>query len=110
MHPSEFKLYKPLKTSGLQSVALKTPQNLDHIVLDCESCKNIRSAPKRYRAIIGTENTRLDFKVYIDFIYIKESPALHMIDVATNFNAAQCVDFLTNYSVEQMILTLRKAV
>ena len=44
-------------------------------------------------------------KVYIKFMYIEESPELHIVDDATNFSAAQFASPLTNEAVWETILT-----
>ena len=40
---------------------------------------------------MGADNTRFNAKVYINFVYIEETPVLHTVDDATHFSAAQFV-------------------
>ena len=73
-------------------------------------CQKIRIAHKRYRVTIGAENTKLDAKVYVDFMYIEVAPVLHLVDNATHFNAAQFVESLTTESVWGTIHKLQATV
>ena len=59
---------------------------------------------------MGAENTRLNAKLYIDFMYIEGAPVLHMVDDATHFCAAQFVELFTNESVWETIFTLWETV
>ena len=51
------------------------------------------------------ENIRLDAKICIDFIYIEETPVLHVVDDTKNLSSAQFVDSLTTESVCETIST-----
>ena len=89
---SAVKLYDLLKASGINAIAPKTLRKLEYITSTCHPCQKIRNAPKRYRVTLGAENTRLNAKVNIDFMYIEGAPVLHMKGNATHFSAAQFVD------------------
>ena len=109
-HPSAVKLYDLLKASGINAVTPRTLEKLEYISFTCEPCQKIRTAPKRYRVTIGVDNTHLNAKVYIDFMYIEGVPLLHMIDDATHFSAAQFIEPLATESVWETILTLWETV
>ena len=66
---------------------MKTPtpkilENLEYLVLTCELCQKIRSAPKHYHVTKRAENTRFYVKVYTEFTYSESDPMLHMADDA----------------------------
>ena len=103
-HPSAEKLYKLLKTAGLEAVDKSTLEELESIFAKFEPCHIVKSAPSRFRMSIGHENIQFNARAYINIMYLDGKPALHIVDEATRFSAARFLSKISTDAVWEALI------
>jgi hypothetical protein len=101
-HPSPGKLYAILKRAD-PSTDSKTMQILEDISRSCDPCQRIAPRPIRFK-VSGGEKTVFNATVAIDLLYLDGAPVLHIVDLSTNFSAAQFLPDVSTNTVWSCLL------
>lgn len=102
-HPSTDKLMKLLKRSTLENIGSGTRRILEAIEKHCDPCQRYAQKPRRFKFTLRDDKD-FNHTVYVDIFYIESKPVLHVVDEATNFQAAK---WLENMSSEALWRALR---
>lgn len=54
----------------------------------CDSCKVHAPKSRRFKLTLGTGDTRLNHRVFVDTMFLKTRPVMHLNDEPTHFSAA----------------------
>lgn len=87
-HPSADKLMKLLQRAELPDVGPETRKVLEKIERSCEPCQIYAQKPRRFKFTLR-EDKDFNHSIYADVFYIDGKPVLHVVDEATNFQAAK---------------------
>lgn len=63
----------------------RTLDLLRKITSDCEVCRKLTTAPRRFRLTVGTKDHRCNHYAQLDTMFIQGRAILHMVDEATVF-------------------------
>ena len=86
-HPSAGKLYALLRRAECEADH-ETHKALEAISRECEPCQRNAQAPRRFKFALHDEK-EFNGTIYVDVLYIDSRPVLHVVDEATNFQAAR---------------------
>lgn len=56
---------------------------------NCQICAARASAPRRFKLTVGVEELKLSHEAQVDTIFTENRPVCHMVDLSTQFRAAQ---------------------
>lgn len=98
-HPSVGKLHKVLECTGHKT----DTKIIDNLTKYCIHCQKHRKSPGRFKFTLK-EDANFNYSIFVDIIYIDDSPILHVIDKATRFQAAR---WLNNIFAKHTWETLR---
>ena len=90
-HPTADRFYRVLKRAGYDEINTTTIEKLTEF---CHQCQMHSNAPGRFKFKLRDD---LDFnhEVLVDVMYLEGKPVLHIIDVATSFQAARFLQAMT---------------
>lgn len=97
-HPSTDKLMNFLKRADENNLKSNTRSILQNIVKSCTACQLYAQKPRRFKFTIR-ENKEFNHTVYVDIFYIDNHPILHVVDEATNYQAAKWLRRVNTESV-----------
>lgn len=86
-HSSTQKLYKLLNRAALDAVHTGTYETIRKIERACHSCQVNSQRPHRFKFPLR-EDKEFNLTVQVQVFYIKKKPVLHVVDEATNYQAA----------------------
>lgn len=86
-HPRTERLYRLLKNAGHNDVQEEILRKISKF---CHHCQSHDPAPQRFKFTIKDE-CHFNYEIVIDIVQLKGHKALHVIDVATSFQAATFV-------------------
>lgn len=86
-HPSANRLYTLLQKSE-HEVDRKAIEKLTNY---CTTCQKNGRSPRRFKFTLKDDSIDFNHSIYVDIMYIDSSPALHVIDEATRYQAGRWV-------------------
>jgi hypothetical protein len=98
-HPSTTKLFNLLKRAKPLDVHEDTRHMLQKISDACLTCQTFASQPLRFSVRMPDEKLVFNDELSMDLVWLDGEPALHVVDTATRFGAAQ---FLEGQDVEHV--------
>lgn len=90
-HPRTERLYKLLQEAGHQDVRREILEKINKM---CHHCQTHDPAPKRFKFTIK-DNCEFNYQIVADIVQLNGRNVLHVIDVATSFQAAAFVRSLS---------------
>lgn len=102
-HPSATRLANVLERAGHSDV--QNHQILNHITKYCTRCQKFGGAPLRFKFTLRDDSIDFNHSIYIDIMYIDNSPILHIVDEATRFQAARWLQNMTSQHVWNTLRT-----
>lgn len=85
-HPSAERLYNLLSKSGHNDVPR---EYINQINKFCDHCQKHRGPPQRFKFKLQDDSAQFNHSIIVDVMYIDNHPVLHVVDEATNFQAAR---------------------
>ena len=101
-HPSAEKLSALLRQTD-HKADNETRQTLEAISRECELCQRNAQAPRRFKFALH-DDKQFNSTIYVDVLYINGRPVLHVVDEATNYQAAR---WLPNVAADTIWQALR---
>ena len=101
-HPGAKRLYRLLTQAGYDEIDKAT---ITKITKFCHQCQMHNNAPGRFKFTLR-DDMEFNYQVLVDIMFINEKPVLHILDMATSFQAAR---FLRNMTAKEVWDTLRIA-
>ena len=101
-HPSAEKLNALLRRTDYD-VDNETRETLEAISRECEPCQRHAQAPRRFKFALHDEK-QFNSIIFVDVCYIESRPVLHVVDEATNYQAAR---WLPNVAADTIWQALR---
>lgn len=98
-HPSASKLFNLIKKARREHANKETLRILQDTTKRFDPCQRIKPGPYGFRVSLGTENLRLNERIFMDIMNLGSHPVLHIADEATHFSAAS---FLTKISTVEL--------
>lgn len=97
-HPHVDKLINLLERSEVDSVTPETRVILLDIMRTCVACQTYAQKPRRFKFTLRDDKD-FNHTVYADIFYIDAKPILHVVDEATNYQAAQWLPTVSSQSL-----------
>ena len=105
-HPHADKLYNLLRRARPDEVDHDTRKTLEAIVRHCQACQLYAQKPHRFKFSLRDNDVDFNHSIYVDILYIDGRPMLHVVDEATNYQAAR---WLRSGTAEALWKALRLA-
>lgn len=96
-HPSTEKLFNLIGRAMPDEATTDTLHILENISALCDPFQRINTSTNRFRVSFGPEEIVFNERWFMYFIYINNSPILHVFDGSTHFSAAR---FLSKFSTK----------
>jgi hypothetical protein len=94
-HPSVARLHKLLHKAG-HPVEIKA---LEFLTKVCHQCQMHAACPARFKFTLH-DDYEFNYEIVVDIMYLEgNKPTLHVVDTATNFNAARFLENITSRHV-----------
>lgn len=87
-HTSASKLYNLLKRMKPEATNEKTLTVFKEIQATCHTCQKYGKGPHRFRVSLPSGECTFNHEIAMDLLWIEGHPALHVVDMHTNFSAA----------------------
>ena len=100
-HPHADKLYHLLRRAEVD-VPPELRKALDDISGACEACQRNAQAPRRFKFALKDER-EFNQTIYVDVCYLNGRPALHVVDEATNYQAARWLPAVSATAIWQAL-------
>jgi Reverse transcriptase (RNA-dependent DNA polymerase) len=89
-HPAVERLIAVLNRAGHSDP--KHQELLRKITQFCTLCQRHGQSPRRFKFTLRSDNVEFNHTIYVDVMYINNSPILHVVDEATRFQATRWLD------------------
>lgn len=97
-HPSVTALGHLLRRADPENYSYNVKHARYDIMRECMTCVKHAAKPRRFKVTIGTDDLRFNHIIAVDIMYINEKPVIHVVDEATNYQAAM---FLKRVTAEE---------
>ncbi|POS84449.1 hypothetical protein EPUL_003494 [Erysiphe pulchra] len=95
-HPSVIKLVSLLERAGHDDQSHR--RLLEAMGKNCTKCQKHAGAPMRFKFLLR-DDVDYNHSIFIDVMYIDESPVVHVVDEATRFQAAKWLKKMSSQHV-----------
>ena len=102
-HPHADKLYNLLKRAKPADANEDTRANLERITKHCSQCQIHGQKPRRFKFTLRKEDVDFNHIIYADICHIDDKPVLHVVDEATDYQAARWLTKMTAEAVWQAL-------
>ena len=90
-HPGPKHMHELLKRALPEKVDKDTRSMLEAIQASCKECQYLAPYPFVVKVVVPRDSIMLNSEILIDIMWIQEKHVLHVVDRATNFQAARFI-------------------
>lgn len=88
MHPAADRSFELIKRANPDSASKSVRELIGEITSACQTCREYKSQPLRFKSSIPPEKVIFNHTVLIDLLWLDEQPVLQVIDEHTGFRNA----------------------
>lgn len=98
-HPESGRLYSLMRRADPQQTTSYVLQDLEALSAKCDMCQRNAGEPRRFRVALPHDDIVFNRTVFLDLMFLKSKPVLHIVDMDTKFSAAS---FLERETTEEL--------